>query len=77
MAEGWGGDPGHSGTKPMMGLQGGMAAPNTQAPSDQSTNYMNARGQSDDPWVGWDSTSLEKGHPTNGGGGMYDAPSDY
>lgn len=29
---GWGGDPGHSGNKPMMSLQGGMASPNTQAP---------------------------------------------
>jgi hypothetical protein len=30
MTDGWGGDPGHSGAKPMMHLQGGMAGAHTQ-----------------------------------------------
>lgn len=55
----WGGDPGHSGAKPQMHLQGGTGPVYMQAPSDQSVNYMNTRGQSSDPWTPWDSTSLD------------------
>jgi hypothetical protein len=61
MAEGFPGDPGHEGgSKPMMGLKGTCSEVHTQEPM-QGENQENARGQSPDPWPGWDSTSLNYG----------------
>lgn len=56
----WGGDPGHSGAKPMMHLQGGMASPHTQQPMT-SENDMNRRGSNDSPFKGWESTVIGSG----------------
>lgn len=58
MAEGFAGDPGHEGgSQPMKSLKGGCSEVHTMAPWD-SVNQENSRGQSPDPWPGWDSTSL-------------------
>ncbi len=81
-----GSNAGHEGAaQPMMHLQGSMGPVYTQAPSDQSENYMNTRGQSDDmPSEMWDSTTIGsgmKGGDTANRGtdsnGHRSAPSDY
>lgn len=77
---------GHEGAaQPMMSLQGSMGPVFTQAPSDQSENYMNTRGQSDDmPAQMWDATVIAGGNrggdtPNRGtdNNGMRPDPTDY
>lgn len=61
MSDGLSGDPYHEGSsQPMQSLQGGMASAPTQMPME-SENQENARGQSADPWVGWNTTSIGSG----------------
>lgn len=61
MSDGLSGDPYHEGSsQPMAHLQGGMDQPHTQMPME-SENQENARGQSPDPWVGWNTTSIGSG----------------
>lgn len=54
---------GHEGAaQPMMSLQGGTGPVFTQMPSDQSTNYENPRGQSDNAAdQPWDATVIGSG----------------
>lgn len=83
MAEGWGGDPGHSGAKPMMGLKGGMASAYMQAPME-SDNTGPARGiptATTGEIMGWDKSVIGSG--MSGGDHLNPAhaingkPSDY
>lgn len=68
-------NPYHHSETPMMSLQGDMGPVYTQQPMD-SENQENARGQSPDPWTGWNTTTIgsgshggdtpNPGHDTNG-----------
>lgn len=78
MADGWGGDPGHSGAKPMAHLQGGMAEAHTQAPmmGENSGPARGDAGATTGDIAGWNTTSLNPAHPTNGGSGLYKTPGE-
>lgn len=69
---GWGGDPGHSGAKPMMHLQGGMAAPNVQMPmmSEAMTGGRvsgDAKSEGVDPTTSIIGTGMHGGDTPNRG----------
>jgi hypothetical protein len=67
VSEGFAGDPFHEGgSQPMAGLKGGMESPNTQMPM-QGENSGSTDGNTVTPGVaGWNTTSLQPGHPTTG-----------
>jgi hypothetical protein len=68
MADGFAGDPFHESDKPMIGLKGGMEMPHTQMPM-QGENAGKSQGGANDTTgniAGWNSTSLQPGHPTTG-----------
>ena len=70
---------GHEGAaQPMMHLQGGTGPVYTQAPDDQSENYMNTRGQSENAMIDWASTvigsGMKGGDTPNSGNDTRNAP---
>jgi hypothetical protein len=66
MTDGWGGDPGHSGAKPMMHLQGGMAAPHTQTPMTSEAMTGGRVGATDTAPIdtGWEAFLSSSGGDT-------------
>ncbi len=83
MAEAWGGDPGHSGAKPMMSLKGGITGAHTQMPME-SDNTGPGRGVAEATSgniAGWNTTvigsGMHGGDTPNRGTGLYDKPNDY
>jgi hypothetical protein len=64
---GFSGDPYHEGgSQPMAGQKGGMIGPHTQQPM-QGSNSGDTGGNTETPGIaGWNSTSLQPGHPTTG-----------
>jgi hypothetical protein len=55
-------NPYHQSAMPMMHLQGDIGEAHTQAPMDESTNYMNDRPQSDTHMIDWVPTIIGDGN---------------
>jgi hypothetical protein len=63
MTDAWGGDPGHSGAKPMMHLQGSMGPVYTQTPMDsEAMTGGRVSGTAEAPVAqSWESTVIGSG----------------
>jgi hypothetical protein len=69
MADTLAGDPFHEGgSQPMASQKGGMIGPHTQTPMSGENDGKSQGGASDTTGniAGWNSTSLQPGHPTTG-----------